>query len=107
MNNQQQERRGFGFVVGLVAGAFAGAGLALWLAPRAAEEIRGRVAGSAKKIGLKASDTYDQAGARVGEVVEQLSRKTDTVRDQVVGAVARGAHEVERVATAAKSGRGV
>jgi len=62
-----------GFVVGLITGAVAGAGLALWFAPSAAAEIRGRVEGSAKRAGLKA----------------------------------RGAHEVERVATAAKSGRGV
>ena len=46
-----------------------------------------------------------QASTRVGETVEDLTRKGQDVRDNVADAVARGAHEVERFATAAKSGR--
>jgi gas vesicle protein len=112
MNTQQQEHRGYGFVIGLLTGTIAGAGLALWLAPRAAAEIRERVNDSAKRIRERASERYEQAGARVSEVVEDITRKRDDVRDQVAGAVARGAHEVargarevERAAVAAKSDR--
>jgi hypothetical protein len=65
------EHRDHGFVMGLFAGTFVGAGLMMWLAP----------------------------------AVDRLSRKAQGVRDDVADAVARGAHEVERVATAAKSDR--
>lgn len=112
MNTSQQERRGYGFVIGLLAGTVAGAGLAMWLAPVAAAEIRERVSDSARRIRRRANEQYEQAGARVSEVVEDITRKRDDVRDQVAGAVARGAHEVargarevERAATAAKSNR--
>jgi len=69
-------------VLGLFTGAFVGAGLAMWLAPRGSER-------------------YQQASARVGRTVEDLAQRGRDVRDDIAGAVARGAHEVERVATAA------
>lgn len=112
MDTLQQGRRGYGFVIGLLAGTVAGAGLAMWLAPRAAGEIRDRMYESARRIRDRATDRYQQAGAVVGDAVDQLSRKGDDVRDRVAGAVARGAHEVargarevERAAVAARSDR--
>jgi len=81
MNEQPQDRRDHRFLFGLIAGTVVGAGLTMWLAPRAASELRERVADSAKKLGKRASD----------------------IRDEVAGAVATGAHEVERFAKAAKS----
>jgi hypothetical protein len=63
------------------------------------------VSDSAKSLGKRASDQYQQASTRVGDAVDELTRKGQGVRDGVAEAVARGAHEVERYATAAKSGR--
>jgi len=92
MTEQIQKRRDYGFAIGLMTGAFAGAGLAMWLAPRAAAELRDRVTDSAKVF-----------GNRVGETVDELKQQGQGVRDDVADAVARGAHEVERFAVAAKS----
>jgi gas vesicle protein len=105
MNADIQERRDYGFVIGLLTGTFVGAGLMMWLAPRTASELRQRVTDSARNLGQRASEQYQQATARVGDAVEDLTRKGQGVRDDVAGAVARGAHEVERFAMAAKSDR--
>ena len=103
MNTHTQEPRDYGFVIGLLTGTFVGAGLAMWLAPRLSAELRQRVADSARSLGQQASDQYQQASSRVGEVVDELTRKGQGVRDDVADVVARGAQEVERYATAAKS----
>ena len=82
MNETTQQAGDYRFVLGLFSGTFVGAGLALWLAPRASEK-------------------YQQARTRVAETVGDLSRRTQNVRDDIASAVAHGAREVERVATAA------
>jgi gas vesicle protein len=105
MTLQTQERRSHGFAIGLLTGTFVGAGLAMWLAPRMASELRERITDSAKGLGLQASEQFEQARSRVGEAVSDLTRKGQDVRDDVADAVARGAHEVERYAIAAKSDR--
>jgi gas vesicle protein len=106
MNANTQERRDYGFVIGLLTGTVVGAGLMMWLAPRTASEVRQRMADSARNLGKRASEQYEQASARVGDAVDELTRKSQGVRDDVAEAVIRGAHEVERYATAAKSGSG-
>jgi gas vesicle protein len=105
MNAPTQEYRGLGFVVGLLTGTFVGAGLMMWLAPRTASELRERVTDSAKRLGKRASEQYQEASTGVGDAVEELTRKGRVVRDDVADVVARGAHEVERYATAIKSDR--
>jgi gas vesicle protein len=97
MNPHMQERQNYGFAIGLLSGTFVGAGLALWFAPRISE-LREHATESAKRLGRQASD-------RVGETVEDLARRGQDVRDTVADAVAHGAHEVERLATTAKTGR--
>jgi gas vesicle protein len=105
MTVQTQQRRSPGFAIGLLTGTFVGAGLAMWLAPRLASELRQRMTESAKGLGVQASEQFEQASSRVGEAVSELTRKGQDVRDEVADAVARGAHEVERYAIAAKSDR--
>ena len=104
MNAQTQEHGDYGFLLGLLTGTLVGAGLTMWLAPRSAAELRQRVTDSARSLGRRASEQYQEASTRVSEVVDDLTRKGQGVRDEVAEAVARGAHEVERYATAAKSG---
>jgi gas vesicle protein len=104
MNNAStSEHRNHGFVIGMLAGTFVGAGLALWLAPRTAGELRQRMSDSAARLGKRASDKYQQASAGVGETVAELTRKGRGARDNVADVVARGAHEVERYAASVKS----
>jgi gas vesicle protein len=81
MSAHPLDRRNHRFLNGLLTGTVVGADLTMWQAPNAASELRARVANSAKPLGKFASDT----------------------RDEVAGAVASGAHEVERFAKAAKS----
>jgi gas vesicle protein len=105
MSAHMHEHRDYGFVIGLLTGTFVGAGLMTWLAPRSAAELRGRMSDSAKNLGQRASEQYQQVSARVAEGVTELTRKGQGVRNDVADAVARGAHEVERYATAARSDR--
>lgn len=105
MNAPTQEHRNHGFVIGLLTGTFVGAGLAFWLAPRVASEVRQRLTDSARTLGRRASEQYQQASSRVGDAVDELARKGQDVRDEVADAVVRGAHKVERYATAVKSDR--
>jgi gas vesicle protein len=105
MNAHVQAHRDYGFAIGLLTGTAVGVGLTLWLAPRGAAELRKRFNDSAKSFRARASEQYEQASTRVGEAVDELTRKGQDVRDDMADAVARGAHEVERYATAARSDR--
>ena len=105
MNAPQPEHRDYGFVIGLVTGTVVGAGLAIWLAPRAASELRQQLTESANDVRRRASDRLQQTSARVGEAVDEITRRGQGVRDEVAEAVARGAREVERYATAAQTDR--
>lgn len=95
----------YGFAIGLAAGTVIGAGLAFWLAPRAAAEIGNRVADTASRFGQRASEHYHQASQAVGEAVGAVSRQAQGARTDAADAVARGAREVERVAVAVKNDR--
>ena len=97
--------RDYRFAIGLLTGAVVGAGLALWLTPQSASELRQRVSDSARRLGKRASDEYRDAATRVGEAVGELTRTGQDVRDDIADRVARGAHQVERFATSAKSDR--
>jgi hypothetical protein len=77
----------------------------MWLAPRVTAELRKRINESAARLRNQAAEQYDDAITRVGAAVDDLTRKGQGVRDEMADAVARGAHEVERYATAAMSDR--
>ena len=110
MNAPTQEHRGYGFVIGLLTGTCVGAGLAMWLTPRSASELRKKITDSAAGLRRRASEQYQQTSTCVVEAVEELTRKGQDIRDEVAETVARGAHEVgrgakevERFARSAKS----
>ena len=105
MEMQTKEPRDYRLAIGFLVGTAVGAGLMMWLAPRAASELRKRVTDSAKDLRQKASDRYQQASARVGEAVDDVTRKGQGLRDDVADTVVRGAREVERYAAAAKTDR--
>jgi gas vesicle protein len=110
MTEQATQQHGYGFVTGLLVGGVVGAGLAMWLAPRTAAEIKARAADSVRTLGNAVSDRYRNAGRRVTEAVDGLTRKGQGLRDDVCDTVVRaaqnvehGAQEVQQYATDAKT----
>ena len=61
---------------------------------------------SAKSLGTRASDGYQQASARVGGAVDDLTKRGQDARDGVADVVIQGATEVARQANAMKTVRG-
>ncbi len=111
--NLQTEDRDYRFLTGLALGGIVGAGLVVWLAPRAAAEIKARAAETAKGIGDAASERYRDARLKVTDAVAGLSRKGQALRDDACDAVVRaakdveaGALDVQHIATDAKSNIG-
>lgn len=100
--HQQQGHRDYGFAIGLVTGACVGAGVAFWFAPRLAA-LHQRMTNSAKQLGERVTDQYEQISARIDKAASGMVRKGEDVRDGVADVVAHGAHEVERYAKAAKT----
>jgi gas vesicle protein len=95
MIEQSRETRDYRFVTGLALGSLVGAGLAMWLAPRAAAEIKARAVNSAKDFGDAVSGRYRGARLRVSEAVDGLSRKGQGLRDDACDTVVRAAQGVE------------
>lgn len=89
-------------LIGLLAGAAVGAGLAFWLAPQAAG-MRKRLGGGVRDLADRAREAYEGATARVGDTTDDLTKKGQQLRNDVANSVASGAHEVERMAKAARS----
>jgi gas vesicle protein len=85
--DSQIPQRDYGFVLGLFTGTLVGAGLAVWLAPGAARELRNRVTDSAERL------------------KSELGEQGNGIRNHVADAVVRSAHEVERYAIDAKRER--
>ena len=104
MNTRPENGGSNGFLIGLITGGAIGAGLALLFAPRLASELRERVTDSATDLGDAASRRYQDVTTRVADVVDTVTAKAQAVRDDVADAVGRGAREVERFATASKTG---
>ena len=73
MKSHRQSHPPYGLAIGVAAGMFVGAGLAIWLAPRLASELRERITGSAKDIGHRASTHDEHARNRFGEAVDALT----------------------------------
>jgi gas vesicle protein len=98
-----EESRDHRFLIGFIAGAALGAGFGMLFAPRAAVELRRRLADSAKSLGESASERYQQASARVGTAAKEATNKGRAIRDNLADTVVRGAQKVEQYATAAKT----
>lgn len=105
MNAYRRDVPDHGFVLGVLTGTIVGAGLVMWLAPRAASELGERMSDSARSLGERASARYREASARVGDAVEEITRKGQDVFDQAAEAVTRVAGEAELPGAATRSDR--
>jgi gas vesicle protein len=103
MQTYEERRGGNDFLFGLIAGGVIGAGLAMAFAPRLASDLRQRVKKSAADLTNAASQTYQDVGARITDVVDGVTAKGQAIRDDVADAVGRGAREVEQFAMASKT----
>jgi gas vesicle protein len=95
MNDQPTQDHDYRFLAGLAMGGLVGAGLAMWLAPRAAAEVKARAVDSAKQLGDAVSDRYRDARLRVTGAVDGLTRKGQELRDDACDTVVRAAEGVE------------
>lgn len=91
--------RRYRFAIGLLTGACVGAGLAIWMTPGAAAEMRARLSDSAKRLGKRASDQYRRA-TTTGDTPGDVSRNG---HDEGVEHVAQDAHRIDRHSAAPKS----
>ncbi len=81
MNEQATQARDYRFLAGLVLGGIVGAGLAMWLAPRAIHAV---------------GERYRDARLRVTDAVDGLTRKGQELRDGACDAAVRAAQVVEQ-----------
>jgi hypothetical protein len=95
MNEQATHNHDYRFLAAFALGGAVGAGLALWLVPRAAAEIKARAIDSARNLGDAVSGRYRDARGRVSGAVDGFTRKGQGLRDDVCDTVVRAAQEVE------------
>jgi hypothetical protein len=95
MNGREAQGRDYRLLTGLAIGGIVGAGLATWLASRAAAEIKGRAVDSARGLRDAVSERYRDARLRVTETVGGLARKGQEFRDDALDTVVRAAQRVE------------
>jgi gas vesicle protein len=103
MTSPAEETRDHRFLLGMIAGAAIGVGLGMLFAPRAAVDLRRRLADSAKSLGTAASERYQQASDRVGAAAQEATSKGRAIRDSLADTVVRGAQKVERYAAQSKT----
>ena len=95
MNGRAEHGGNYSLLSALAVGGIVGAGLTLWLAPRAAAEIKARAIDSARVLRDAFSGRYRDARLRVTGTVDRVARKGQGLRNQAYDTVARAAQGVE------------
>jgi gas vesicle protein len=102
MDQRTPDTRDSRLVLGILTGTVIGAAIGIWFAPRMTMALR-RMDEWVKVVQSGAVEQYRQANARTGDAIENLTQVGQKVRNDAADVVIRGAREVERVATAAKT----
>jgi gas vesicle protein len=99
MHTRSEDGGNNSFLMGLITGSVIGAGLVIAFAP----DLRKRLKTSGADLRDAASDGYQEAGARIAGVVDDVVARGQAIRDNVAEAVGRGAREGDNVAMASKT----
>lgn len=76
----EREDGGGSFLMGLLAGTVLGAGLGMLFAPKAGSELRNQLSEQAGRLRSTATDTYQQASDKVGQMVDRGREAYDRAR---------------------------
>jgi gas vesicle protein len=83
----REEQSGGSFMMGVVAGAFVGAGLALLFAPKAGNEIRAQIGeqyrGLAERVGEQTQHLRETAGQWRSQGQERLQQVSSQLSDRM------------------------
>jgi gas vesicle protein len=90
-DRRQAESSGGRFVVGLLTGAFLGAGLGMLLAPKAGSELRNQLSDQAGSLGHKPADQYGRVTGKVREWADRGREAGAEVYDKARDLVSQGA----------------
>jgi gas vesicle protein len=90
-DRRQADSSGGSFVMGLLTGAFLGAGLGMLLAPKAGSELRNQLSDQADSLGHKAADQYGRVTGKAREWVDRGREAGAEVYDKARDLVSQGA----------------
>jgi gas vesicle protein len=91
-----------GFILGVITGGFIGAALTVAFAPKVAAQVRQRVRASAADLREVAARSYEDTSTRIADAIDGIAARGESLRNDAADAVASGARQVERLATASK-----
>jgi len=94
---------GVGFLSGLVIGAFAGAVIALMLAPQTGEETRELILGKAQEAKGKALDLASDLRDLAGQLADDLRKQADELSKRTRAAYEQGARRVDTTVQAGRN----
>jgi gas vesicle protein len=96
-DRRQAESSGGSFVIGLLTGAFLGAGLGMLLAPKAGSELRNELSDQAGGLGHKAADQYGRVTEKAREWADRGREAGAEVYDKARDLVSQGAKSTSGV----------
>jgi gas vesicle protein len=96
-DRRQAESSGGSFVMGLLTGAFLGAGLGILLAPKAGSELRNQLSDQAGSLGHKAADQYGRVTEKAREWADRGREAGAEVYDKARDFVSQGAKSTSGV----------
>jgi gas vesicle protein len=103
MDNNDSGSSGVGFLSGLVIGAFAGAILALVLAPQSGEETRELIMGKAQEAKGRALDVASDLRDLAGQLADDLRKQADELSKKTRTAYETTAKRADNAVHAAKN----
>jgi gas vesicle protein len=89
--DRRQAESGGSFVMGLLTGAFLGAGLGMLLAPKAGSELRNQLSDQADSLAHKAADQYGRVTEKAREWADRGREAGAEVYDKARDLVNQGA----------------
>lgn len=103
MDNNDRGNTGVGFLSGLVVGAFAGAILALVLAPQSGEETRELIMGKAQEAKGKALDLASDLRDLANQLADDLRRQAEDLGRKTRSAYEATAKRADNAVQTAKN----